>query len=154
MNWKNFIKNKNSTRFLAICLIVGIIFLFLSEYSDTNSSDAKEDFDPDAYTLELESRLEEMLDKMEGVSEAKVMVTLDSGLEYRYSNAVEAGSGTLFPSASLSDGNALIAAVGSPRIKGVCVVCRGAANDKTRLRITRLVSSTLNLPEHQIYVTE
>ena len=48
----------------------------------------------------------------------------------------------------------ILSSVGAPPIKGVSVVCKGASDAKIRLRITNLISSTLNLSENQIYVTE
>jgi stage III sporulation protein AG len=139
----------------AICLLLGIMFLFVSEYIGTNGNKTGNDFDEEEYALRLEARLSQLLETMEGVSQVKVMVTLESGEEYRFASQSVTSSDSFFylPSGSGSQ-EPILTAVGTPKIKGVSVVCKGADQAQIRLRITRLISSTLDLSEHQIYVTE
>ncbi len=133
---------------LAVCLTVGIIFLFLSEYSENKESGNTSEFDQKAYAEQLECDLADMIEAMQGAGKAEVMITLNSGERYHY----VAPSSSLF--STTSSDQAAISAVETPQIKGVSVVCTGAGDDAIRLKITKLVASTLNLSEHQIYVTQ
>ena len=161
MKTKNMKKN---LPFLAILLIVGIIFLFLSEYTsnEQNKNGAGTEFDPELYAKNLEERLGAILEEMEGVSQAKVMITLEGGQEYRYATEVNAGlyggnsgSETLFVQKDSSGKSSpILAATLAPKIKGVSVVCKGAADVRIQKKIIELVASTLNLSQNQIFVTE
>jgi len=138
---------------LAFCLIFGIIFLFLSEYSDTKENSGYDGFDETEYAKALEERLCEILEQMEGVSQVKVMITLGSSKAYHFSSP-QSNPDSFFVSGSTKTDDAILTSVDAPTIQGVCVVCKGAKNASVRLKITRLVSSTLNLSDNQIYVTE
>ncbi len=163
----DLIKQKNMKKnlpLLAILLIVGIIFLFLSEYTsnEQNKNGAKTDFDPEIYTKNLEERLGAILEEMEGVSQVKVMITLEGGQEYRYATEVNAsfyggnsGSETLFVQKDSSGKSSpILATTLAPKIKGVSVVCKGASDIRIQKKIIELVGSTLNLSQNQIFVTE
>jgi len=152
--WNGIERKKVIT--IGICLLLGIIFLLCSEYSGTNGKEEGSAFDSGTYRLELEGQLKAILEEMDGVNNVSVMITLDGGEEYRYASqsSTEAGSQSLIYLQNGTQKEPILSSVGAPQIKGVSVVCKGAADAKIRLRITRLISSTLNLSENQIYVTE
>jgi stage III sporulation protein AG len=139
----------------AICLLLGIMFLFVSEYIGTNGNKTGNDFDEEEYALRLEARLSQLLETMEGVSQVKVMVTLESGEEYRFASQSVTSSDSFFylPSGSGSQ-EPILTTVGTPKIKGVSVVCKGASDIRIQKKIIELVGSTLNLSQNQIFVTE
>ncbi|MBE6713251.1 MAG: hypothetical protein E7580_07005 [Ruminococcaceae bacterium] len=153
---------KKNIPIIAILFILGIIFLGMSEY-DFNKNDEKSgvDFDERAYTKDLEDRLSAMLEEMEGVENVRVMITLDSSSRYRFAQQESATlQGSTYVSSYLTQDlgsgskEPILIEVGSPKIKGVSVVCRGAENILIREKIIGLISGTLNLTKNKIYVTE
>lgn len=156
------LSDKNKKIVLAILLSLGIIFLILSEY-DFSRADGTETsaFNEEEYILNLETRLSEIIGKMDGISDVSVMITLERGVEYRYaketaSNGLSAsGETSVFQLQSSSDGGEvpILIATDSPIVKGVSIVCRGAESAVMQNKIISLVASTLNLNRNQIYVT-
>ncbi len=149
---------------LGLCFVLGIIFLFLSEYDFGEQTDSvNESFDEAMYTQNLESRLAAIIDQMKGVSDVTVMITLEGGVSYHFANQTakslsESSSTveTLLPMQEDSKGKStpILTETKLPAIRGVSVVCAGAADVQIRKRIIGLVASTLNLNENQIFVTE
>ncbi|MBR2616542.1 MAG: hypothetical protein IKC69_07685 [Clostridia bacterium] len=150
---------------LSICFVLGIIFLLISEYKldeKTDEADESEFFDEAVYTERLQEHLAAILEEMEGVSEVNVMVTLESGIRYRYasetskSQSGERSSSEVFLMMQEKDGASLpiLTETLYPSVRGVSVVCRGAADPAVQRRIIGLVASTLNLNENQIFVSE
>ena len=127
---------------LGILFLVGIIFLFLGEYHSNKGEGERPAFDEKAYTENLELRLGQMLEQMQGVSEVNVMITLEDTGEILVEDGDALQAGTL------------LMQVASPQIRGVSIVCQGAADPKTHERILNLVAGTLNLNKNKIYVTE
>lgn len=147
---------------LGILLALGIIFLLLSEYDFSRADEETvQGLDEEAYVARLETRLSEMIGRINGISDVNVMITLEKGEEYRY--AKEASSQSLsssdlthaFRLQTDSDGTEapILIATLSPVVKGVSVVCRGAEDAVMQNKVISLVASTLNLNRNQIYVT-
>ncbi len=123
---KNFFSSKGSG-YLLFALAAGILLLFLSGSSLFHKENADTD-EPEEFELcekRCEERLTEILSKVAGVSDVSVIVTLDE-----------------LPSAKER-----------PRVRGVAVVCSGADNPDTRLKIVMLVSSALGVTSDKIFVT-
>ena len=154
--WLHRLSQKKIT-ILAGFLAVGIMFVLLSEYIPTEKKTSESSFDEAAYTRELEERLEDLLSRVEGISQVKVMVTLAGGAHYRYetepSKSVLAGiEGTSFTSGGQSE--TVLTSVIAPEIKGVSVVCKGAENVFLKQKVIGLIAGALNLSVNRIYVTE
>jgi stage III sporulation protein AG len=150
---------------IGICLVLGIIFLILAEYpfGDKTNSAKEAVFDETAYTADLENRLCGILEKMEGVSQVSVMITLEGGISYHYASQTaksfsgENESWESFLTMQEDSGGKtqpILTQTRLPKVKGASVVCQGAENENLRRRIIGLVASTLDLNENQIYVTE
>ena len=154
--------NKKTMPILAICFAIGIIFLFLGEYSGFEKIEGEEVFDEKAYTDELETRLEGILNGMDGIQNATVMITLESGLQKDYASQItknangDSSSLETFLEMSADGGKSepIIKSTLLPKIRGAVVVCHGAKNPEVQLKIIRLLASTLNLNENQIFVTQ
>ena len=123
--------------FLALILSLGIIFLFLSEYSFDGTTEKNAAADTQNSAQALEERLCEILSQMEGVDDVHVFILLEESL-----------------SADASPFSSDESSRRTPVIRGVSVVCAGAKNVHLKRKIILLVASTLNLNENQIYVTE
>ena len=161
MNENKRVFLKKNLPLLAVLFILGIIFLYIAEYDSNKRTDSSGvNFDEKAYTEQLEARLCSMLEKMDGVEDVQVMITLESISGYQFTDR-QSGLpedstlvGSFLQDSSAVSKNPIQITVGSPKIKGVSVVCSGAKNVLIRGRIINLISSTLNLTKNKIYVTE
>jgi stage III sporulation protein AG len=91
----------------------------------------------DSYEARLESRLEEMISKVEGVGEVEVMITLEDMGE---SVVVE---DSLYETKQIR-----------PEIRGVCVVAQGASNAQIKVEIYKMVQALFSLEAHKISIVE
>ena len=157
---RNFVK-KNAP-VLVILFLLGIIFLCLSEYdSNKSTGNGSVDFDSNNYAENLEEQLCSILEKMDGVEDVQVMITLETSARYQIADETGAtyGFDTYVNSFSLQNSSEKVSEsrvieITAPKIKGVSVVCKGAENISVKERIINLISSTLNLTKNKIYVTK
>jgi len=117
-------------------------------------------------TLELEERMEEILEKVQGVGQVKVMLTMHSGPEkvlaqdqsVRYSGATQA------PDDYDRSGETVVLSMGSGgeevvvtqerfgQCRGALVVCQGGGSDAVRLQVVAAVSALTGLGSDRIAV--
>ena len=149
--------SKGKKILLAILFSLGIIFLVISEYDFTRTEEEVSTFQEDEYVQKLESRLSAIIEKMDGISDVSVMITLERGERYQYiealGNTTDGEHAFRFDASANSGEDPILIATNSPIVKGVCVVCRGAKDAAMQNKIISLVASTLNLNQNQIYVT-
>ena len=138
---------------LLIDLAVGLMLLFLGGKSeeDTPITVTDDSFSFEAYEKELASRLEEMIARLDGVSDVHVMLTL----EQSYAEEL-AGEGGEYLTVRESDGGQGTVTLSrtAPKVKGVAVICRGGSSSKCQQEIISLLSALLELPTHRIFVSE
>ena len=145
------IKNKKSLLIFIILIACGIVLII----SDNQQNDKTTKGDPlanevDTYTFKLEERLEQTINLIDGVNNASVMITLESGNEYVY-----ASDDTEVSQKHVIVDNGLVCVKEKlPTIRGVAVVCDGGNNSTIKTKITELVSSVLGIYSNCIYVTE
>jgi stage III sporulation protein AG len=177
MNNKNNSKEKNKKMFIAIGLLGGAILIILSFFTagnnNNNSSGSKavnydlSRTDTESYVSRQEKKLCEMLNKIEGVSESLVMITLESSSEYIYASkksikeSVSKDGGVsqrdvqkdiiLYEDEKKAKSPILVKEI-QPKIKGVAVVCKGIGGADMQLKIINLVATVLNLPTNKVYV--
>jgi stage III sporulation protein AG len=125
------------------------------------------------YEKMYEDRLTEMLDEIRGVSDAKVMVTIDSSEEMVYAqndqenrqttNEVDKSGGNrsvttfdkngqiVMTKKNGTDQPVLVKTI-KPRVRGVVVVAKGAEEVKIQALITEAVQRALEVPPHKISI--
>lgn len=87
---KEWLKDEKRLKILTLIGIVGIIMIALSGLIKPKSeikSSPKESDECEViaeYTRRYEERVKEIVDSIEGAGESKVMITLESGVEYIY----------------------------------------------------------------------
>lgn len=119
-----------------------------------------------AYAENMEKRLTDMLNNMNGISDVSVMITVkDSGekvaLKDRSTSKSE-GSGSSQSSVTedtvIRDDGSLkepyVTKYNEPEIEGVVICCRGAENGETTLNITNAVQALFDVPVHKIVILE
>lgn len=102
------------------------------------------------YTEMTESRLEELINKIDGINSATVMITLKSGSEYIYASD---NSSTSESHVVVDEGLVYVKEY-LPEIEGVAVVCKGGNSAIAKAKVTELICSLLGLPSTHVYVTE
>ena len=171
----------NKRRIIVIIGIVGIILISISELFQTDSlktdekiPDDSEEFTIDSYRKGLETELEQIVSKIDGAGEVNILITMDSTAEDVYilqkniDERAKSSGGSDYPDSESEykeeneyviikskDGNeqAVLQKQVMPRIRGVLVVCSGGGNSLTREKITKAVSSVLNISTGKVYVT-
>lgn len=106
-----------------------------------------------AYTEELERRVRDICDKVAGVSNVSVLLTLESSNEYVYA---ENSSGASVYDYLVIDGKdgeepVLIKEIYAS-VRGIAIVCDGGDSAKIKATLTELLSSAFNLPTNKISI--
>ena len=138
---------------LLIGLAVGVMLLFLGGHGEEAPPTAatEEGFSFEAYEKGLAARIEEMLGRMDGISEVHVMLTLEES----YAEQL-AGADGEYLTVRESDGGQGTVTVSriAPKVKGVAVICKGGSHSERQKKIIAMLSSLLDLPSHRIFVSE
>ena len=125
------------------------------------------------YAATLESRLEGILGRIDGVGEVEVMITLKSGYTYTYAVTEKINSDVSEEYKSddqrksqqkntteqsyvmVEDGSSpLVTALNEPEIKGVVVVCSGGGDQKVVAEVTAAVRTALDISTAKITVSK
>lgn len=139
--------NRKSIIFIVISVICVILLLVLGQ-----DNDKVEPLDR-AYESELEEKLCTLISKLDGVSDVKVMVTMECGTEYVYAQDMENNADSERSQYySAGDEEALLLKEIYPVVRGVAVVCDSVSPAATKATVIELVSSVLGLSANRIFV--
>ena len=101
------------------------------------------------YTSYLEGRIEELCETVDGVTDATVLLTLDSSTEYVYGTDANAD----FLILTGEDGESAVKLCEIyPKIRGVAVVCTNGDIPRIRETVVKLLSASLGLSSGKIEV--
>lgn len=125
------------------------------------------------FAAALEQRLEEVLGRIYGVGEVKVMITLKSGYTYSYAvtekvnqdvseeyksdeqHKSQQKNTTEQSYVMVEDGSSpLVTALNEPEIKGVVVVCSGGGDQRVVAEVTAAVKTALDISSAKISVSK
>jgi stage III sporulation protein AG len=172
---------KSNVKFIAILLVVGVIILSLPDFSKSGSTSGEQESasassqsDSTQYTKDLEERLKTIIEKIEGVGQCEVMVTLQNGTEYVFANEsrinqtstsdssssqisrVSKGEDKEYKILTVNDGSGgqkpIVIKENEPKVKGVLVACEGGNNDKTIYKITEALKILFEIPSNKVCV--
>ena len=171
MKLKDILKNKN---ILLVIGLAGILLIFLSEIVPKEKTDKDNVTNSQNYSYEyasqLETKLENILQTVEGVGSVNVMITIESGEQNVYAQSEKTDndvktSDDLQTSQTQTFQNeyiivedeqgskvALTETTLEPEIKGVGIVCTGADDFTVEKNITEMVSVILGVPSNRVYV--
>ena len=144
---------------LAALIFVGIIIIVVGKREPQISEDVKssiEELDPSQYSEMLESRIEELCNRVDGVSGAYAVVTLKGGYQAIY--AIDSQSGNTSSKnqtvviGSGSGERAILEGYSYPEIAGIGIVCRGGDSYDVKNKIVSLVSSAFDISANKIFV--
>ena len=166
--FKTKLMGKNSSLLLVMMGLIGILlisvpsFLPEKENGDTPEVTIQEEAD---YAVHLSLQLEEILGKMEGVGEIKVMVTLKQDSSYVYATDLaqnDQQKETLVEQQTEQkhvileqDGEeqALVSTRFAPQVEGVIIVCRGGSDPVVVNKLTDAVTAALGIGSNRVAVS-
>lgn len=172
--------NDKTLKIFVIVGIIGIALIFISSFfsGDKKTKQTKETklseeiLTNEEYEEKLEKEVSELVNNIEGVGEARVMVTLLSGVEYVYvteenidTDKTNTAEQTVAQRQSLEqktilidDDNgrkkALLKTTLEPTVKGAVIVCEGGDDIIVKQRVTEAVTTALNISSTRICVTK
>ena len=145
-----------------------MILIFLSEClgdegkTQPDKSDMQNTVSYDTYVQDTELRLKEILEKIEGVGKAEVMVTVSGTEEYIYAQEEKVKDNEKDHSSenqyvligSGSRKEALLKKVVNPQISGVVIICEGGDSNIVKEKVYNSVSAAFDISSNQIYVAK
>ena len=144
---------------LIICALVGVLIISFARAKDDENmgvADSIEELDPSQYAEMLEGRVEELCNRIDGVSGAYAVVTLKGGYQAIYAVDSQSGSSATKNQTvvigSGSDEQAILQGYSYPEIAGIGIVCKGGDSYDTKNKIVSLVSSAFNISSNKIFV--
>ena len=161
------------TKVILIIGAAGILLILLSEFipsKKTVSEPAAEsvcqygDDEEAQYKIQTEKELKSILEKIDGVGECDVMVTLEGTTEYIYAENLNEYTDTDGEKSSNKHENevvmieqdgskqALVRKIIKPQITGVVIVCEGGGDLKISERVIKAAKAALNLSSGKICV--
>lgn len=172
------LRGDGKTKLIVLAGVLGIALILISEFTpkQVQKTDATNPVGTnEEYITRLEDKIYQLVTSIEGVGQAKVLVTLESGVEYVYASAEKKNTdvtqdysdeevkklhekGNSESSYILVDGGngkeALIKTQIEPTVKGVVVVCEGADNYVVEERVLNAVTTALDLSSAQVCISK
>lgn len=136
------LKTEKGTKiiFAAGIALIAVIFLFSISGSGKSSSSPETEENilsqAEEYEKRLEARLTEMINSIEGVQDAKVMITLDRTEESIYSDRKSSAAATV-----------------APTVRGAVVICGGSESAVVRQKVSEAVCKALGISAARVCVT-
>lgn len=147
------------TILLLLLAAAGILLAVISSNSSKSDVEAVggiESLDPSSYAEGLERRIEELCNRVDGVSGTYAVVTLKSGYQANYATDFQAGASVSKNQTVLigsgRDEQAILEGYSYPEIAGVGIVCRGGDSYAVKNKIISLISSTFDISSNKIFV--
>ena len=144
---------------LALVALAGVLLVFFGSRKNESAqtvASSIEELDPSVYAESLEKRIEELCNRVDGVSGAHVVVTLKGGYQAIY--AIDSQSGNTSTKnqtviiGSGSDEQAILKGYNYPEIAGIGIVCHGGDSYEVKNKIVSLISSAFNISANKIFV--
>lgn len=168
---KEYIKNlkiDKKTIFVFVAGILGIVIIFLSEIDfNVNKESEKEDDNIDNdYCLQLEKKMEDFIENIDGAGKTRVIITLSETTEYIYAkdgkevrkNNEKNDDETLENEYVIIENNninsGLLIKTIEPKIRGIAISCEGGDNIKVQQQIYSAVSAVLNINTSRISISK
>lgn len=171
-----FSSDEKRIKLIASLLLIGILLIFAGGTKSDTLKTEKDDIDTSGkFVSESEARLEEILSSVDGVGRTKVLITLESGRQSVYAvnekqsdEAVSTyANGEISRSEKTGDieqsyllidtgsGKAPLEITSSePTIRGVLVVCEGAASSVTKKNVLDAVTTALGIGSDRVCILE
>lgn len=131
-----FKRHKNKI-IISSLVIIGVFLLISGKLNSENNK--KEDLDLDIYTKNIEAKLESFLMSVDGIDNAKVIITLESSFD----NESYIGFNQ-----DANDSTDII----SPKIRGVAIACTNGDDIEIQIKVTEIAASYLGISSNRIKI--
>ena len=127
-------KIKHIEVYIAIIFIVVLLLIYMSNFNNSSgtSSSSSTEMTVTAYIENLETRLQEILSNIGGVSDVKVLITLDMN------------------TTSVDNSNIILDKF--PEIKGVLITAKGVENTAIKLKVLEAVEAVIDITNGNIEI--
>ena len=134
-------------RYVLLVLLAGIVLMLLPAQEEEKAEPTVEETEP----VDMETRLEQILTRIEGAGEVAVMLTEASGEETVYQTDGD-GADTVLVTDENRKEQGLVRTRQPPVYRGAIVVCRGADSAYVRLAVVEAVANVTGLGTDKITV--
>lgn len=157
MDIKDFFTDKKNYPVIIIIICAVLVFLIFGGNEETVGEDTV--LHPET---EIEKRLEEVLEKVEGAGKVSVFVSLEDygatdyakDLKEKTKESQTESEETTVMKGSGSAAAPVVSRTSSPKVKGVIVVAQGAKNEYVKENLASAVESALAIMPHRIKILE
>ena len=144
--------------FVAIGLIGVLLLIFgARDKESTKEQEGIQNLDPAEYARQVEERVEELCNRVDGASSAYAVVTLKGGYRAIYASDWQSGSSSSKNSTVIvgngSSEKGLLIGYENPEISGIGIVCSGGDDYNVRKNIISVVSSAFDVSSNKIFVS-
>lgn len=165
-------KLKNPKLLISIGM-VGVLLIFLSGLGSKEEAPAKTqtvtEITAEEYRVKLQKDIKQIVKGITGSNKITVVVTLESGMKYKYADITEGAStdktedNTTSSSSELKQGyitvktadggeEALLVTTQMPEVRGVAIVCLGGDNEIIAEKIKNTVTAALNITSQRVHI--
>ncbi len=170
LKYKNKLK---SPKVLVIIGIIGILLIFIPSLFSQNEEVKPTGLDmgisSTEYRKQLETDVKKLVAKITGNKNVTVIVTLESGMRYKYADikedstedkseehtklsSSETKQGYITVKTSNGGEQALLVTTQMPEIRGVAIVCMGGDNEILAQKIENTVTAALNITSQRVSI--
>lgn len=135
---------------LAITVLIGICLMALPTSNKETASDDNTEIS--FYTEKLEKRITDLLLKIDGITYANVLITLENTGTNVYAENISKASSEYVIIKNKNNDSAVMLTEIYPEIRGVAVVCTNGDDISVKSKITELLSSALGIATNKITI--
>ena len=149
--------------FIIVAGIVGVLLLVVSEFIPESEEDVEITENDDemsftSYEKDIEERLKNLIESIDGAGNVQVMVTIESGDEKVYATESKKTENNEEKNYVLVDiegsDSGLLLKIAQPEIRGVAIVCQGADSPTVRNAVVGAVTSVLGISSNRVNVSK
>ena len=149
--------------FIIVAGIVGVLLLVVSEFIPESEEDVEITENDDkmsftSYEKDIEERLKNLIESIDGAGNVQVMVSIESGDEKVYATESKKTENNEEKSYVLVDiegsDSGLLLKIAQPEIRGVAIVCQGADSPTVRNAVVGAVTSVLGISSNRVNVSK
>lgn len=149
--------------FIIVAGIVGILLLVVSEFipegeENVEITENDDEMSFTSYEKDIEERLKNLLESIDGAGKVQVMVTIESGDEKVYATESKKSENNEEKNYVLVDiegsDSGLLLKIAQPEIRGVAIVCQGADSPTVRNAVVGAVTSVLGISSNRVNVSK
>ncbi len=142
---------------LGLAIAVTLIVIGSVDYTlgrpDNKEKDKPDIIDTAEYVKRLEGEVAALLERVNGVGTASVLITLESDSENVFAYDSKNGSREYLTTGSGSSESAVLLRRMTPRLRGIAVVCSGGENPVVQQKLISLLCALFDLSSTKVFVS-